>query len=133
MEAHTNGALCAQLQGAVLHRGDSPRRIAYLSPHYLPFVLDSVPRTMSSSGIFLQRAPMENPQPADTLIARIRDVLGGLTPEPLMERLTTMLEGFFEQFQLVSKRDLEGHIASIEQLKSTIADLERRMAELERP
>lgn len=76
---------------------------------------------------------MENPQPADTLIARIRDVLGGLTPEPLMEHLTTMLEGFFEQFQLVSKRDLEGHIASIEQLKSTIADLERRMAELERP
>ncbi len=75
---------------------------------------------------------MENPQPADTLIARIRDVLGGLTPEPLMERLTTMLEGFFEQFQLVSKRELEGHIANIEQLKSTIADLERRMAELER-
>ncbi len=75
---------------------------------------------------------MENTRTADTLMARIRDVLGGLTPEPVMERLNAMLEGFFEQFQLVSKRELEGHIASIEELKSTIADLERRMADLER-
>ncbi|TDJ29067.1 MAG: hypothetical protein E2O61_09365 [Gammaproteobacteria bacterium] len=75
---------------------------------------------------------MENGQPAETLMARIRDVLGGLTPEPLMERLNASLEGFFEQFQLVSKRELEGHIASIEQLKNTIADLEQRMAKLER-
>lgn len=52
MGAHTNGALYAQLQGTSIHRGDSPRRIAYVSPHYLPFVLDSLPRTMSSSGIF---------------------------------------------------------------------------------
>ena len=74
---------------------------------------------------------MENSTPADTLMARIRDVLGGLTPEPLMERLNAMLEGFFEQFQLVSKRELEGHISNIEQLKRTVADLERRMAELE--
>ncbi len=75
---------------------------------------------------------MENSTPVDTLMARIRDVLGGLTPEPLMERLNGTLERFFEQFQLVSKRELEGHISTIEQLKSTVADLERRMAELER-
>ena len=74
---------------------------------------------------------MEN-GPADTLMARIRDVLGGLTPEPLMERLKATLDGFFEHFQLVSKRELEGHISNIEQLNRTIADLERRMAELER-
>ena len=75
---------------------------------------------------------MADTQPADTLMARIREVLGGFTPEPLMERLNTTLDGFFEQFQLVSKRELEGHIANMEQMKTTIADLEQRMAELER-
>lgn len=64
-------------------------------------------------------------------MTRIREILGGLTPEPLIERLNATVEGFFEQFQLVSKRELEGHIEHIERLQATITDLERRLTELE--
>jgi len=70
-------------------------------------------------------------QPLDDLLDALRSTLGGLTPEPLLSRMRPVLEGFFEQFQLVQKRDFETHLASVARLERQVADLERRILELE--
>ena len=70
--------------------------------------------------------------PLDTLFSRLRDVLGELAPEPLLDRMRPVVEGFLEPFQLVPKRDYEAQLAKLDRLESTVIALEARVADLER-
>lgn len=70
--------------------------------------------------------------PLESLFERLRHTLGELTPEPLMNRLKEVLESFFEQFQLVPRREFDAHMAKLARLEETVADLEARITELER-
>jgi len=70
--------------------------------------------------------------PLDALFARLRETLGELAPESLMNRMQPVVEGFFEQFQLVPKREYEAHMATLQRLETTVAELESRISELER-
>ena len=70
--------------------------------------------------------------PLENLFARLRETLGELAPEPLLRRMQPVLEGFFEQFQLVPKREYDAHLASLSRLEHTVAELEARISELER-
>jgi BMFP domain-containing protein YqiC len=70
--------------------------------------------------------------PLESLFSRLRDALGELAPEPLFDRMKPVIEGFLTQFQLVPKREYEAHMATLERLEDTVADLEARIAELER-
>jgi BMFP domain-containing protein YqiC len=70
--------------------------------------------------------------PPESLLSRLEEVLGELSPEPLRQRLEPVMEGFLEQFQLVSRRDYEAHLKNLERLERRIAELEARIAELER-
>ena len=75
--------------------------------------------------------------PLDLLLRRIQEALGGLGelgrvgPETLRERLRPVVEGFSDQFELVSRRDYEAHLRNMERLEATLTDLEARIAELE--
>ena len=70
--------------------------------------------------------------PLDGLLARLEDALGGLSAEPLRQRLEPVVEGFLAQFQLVGRRDYEAHLKTLERLEQRVAELEARIAELER-
>lgn len=70
--------------------------------------------------------------PLDSLLSRLREALGELAPEPLLNRMKPVLEGFLAQFQLVPKREYDAHMAALTRLEATVTDLERRIAELER-
>jgi uncharacterized protein HemX len=72
------------------------------------------------------------PNPLEALLANLRDTLGDLAPEPLLNRMKPALERFLEQFQLVPKREYDTHMAKLSQLEDTVAQLEVRIAELER-
>jgi BMFP domain-containing protein YqiC len=71
-------------------------------------------------------------RPLDSLLSRLREALGELAPEPLLNRMKPVLEGFLAQFQLVPKREYDAHMAALKRLEATVTDLERRIAELER-
>jgi BMFP domain-containing protein YqiC len=72
-------------------------------------------------------------QPLDTLLNRLREALGDHLPGgPLTDRLQPVLEGFMEQFQLVPRREYDAHLATIARFERLIADLEARVADLER-
>ncbi len=70
--------------------------------------------------------------PLETLFARLRDALGELAPDPLLERMKPVLNSFFEQFQLVPRREYDAHLATLTRLEETVSHLEERIAELER-
>ena len=70
--------------------------------------------------------------PLDTLIGRLRDALGGLAPDAAFERMRPVLDGFFEQFQLVPRHEYDAHLASMAKLERTVSELEDRIADLER-
>ena len=76
-------------------------------------------------------APIDGPNPLEALFKRLRETLGELAPDPLMSQMRPVVEGFFEQFQLVPKRDYDAHIGKLQRLEVTVADLEARIAELE--
>ncbi|MEM8768172.1 MAG: hypothetical protein AAGE43_12050 [Pseudomonadota bacterium] len=75
--------------------------------------------------------------PLDMLLGRIQEALGGfgefsrMGPETLRDRLRPVLDGFSDQFELVSRREYEAHLKTMERLETTVADLEARIAELE--
>lgn len=69
--------------------------------------------------------------PMETLFARLADTLGELAPEPLLARMRPVLEGFFEQFQLVPKREYDAHMATLRRLEETVIELEARVSGLE--
>lgn len=70
--------------------------------------------------------------PLDALLNRLREALGDLPGGPLTDRLQPVLEGFMEQFQLVPRREYDAHLATIARFERLIADLEARVADLER-
>jgi polyhydroxyalkanoate synthesis regulator phasin len=69
--------------------------------------------------------------PLDELIARIRQTLGDLAPEPLLNRLKPVVEDFLGQFQLVPQREFQAHLEQLHQLESTVSKLEARIRTLE--
>jgi len=76
---------------------------------------------------------MQNPSmQIDALLERLREALGDLPGGALTDRLQPVLEGFLAQFQLVPRREYDAHIATIARFERTVADLEARVAELER-
>jgi BMFP domain-containing protein YqiC len=70
--------------------------------------------------------------PLEALFARLREALGELAPEPLLERMRPVFEGFFDQFQLVPRREYDAKLENLEQLEETVRELEKRITELER-
>ena len=69
--------------------------------------------------------------PLEGLLARLQETLGELTPEPLLNRMKPVLEGFFEQFQLVPKREYDAHLDKLGRLEEAVTQLEARIGELE--
>ena len=69
--------------------------------------------------------------PLEALFARLRETLGDLTPEPLLNRMKPVVQGFLEQFQLVPQREFQAHLANLERLEDTVAELEQRLSKLE--
>ena len=69
--------------------------------------------------------------PLEALFNRLRAALGE-APESLFEGMRPVLDGFFEQFQLVPRREYDAQLASLEKLEEKVSNLEARIAELER-
>ncbi len=75
--------------------------------------------------------------PLDMLLGSIQDALSGLGelgrvgPETLRDRLRPVMDGFSDQFELVSRREYEAHLKTMERLEQAVTDLEARVAELE--
>jgi BMFP domain-containing protein YqiC len=70
--------------------------------------------------------------PLDTLIGRLRESLSGLAPEAALERMRPVLDGFFDQFQLVPRRDYDAYLEKVTKLEEAVHQLEDRIADLER-
>lgn len=88
--------------------------------------------TESASESRSQRQGQRAQTPLDSLFAGLRDAFGEIAPENLGNRLKPVLDGFFEQFQLVPRRDYDAHLATLTRLEETVNRLEARIAELER-
>ncbi len=69
--------------------------------------------------------------PLETLLNRLR-AAAGEAPESLIERMRPVLDGFFEQFQLVPRREYDAQLAQLERLEGKVSQLEARISELER-
>lgn len=69
--------------------------------------------------------------PLEELLDALRTTLGSLTPEPLLNRMRPVLEGFFERFQLVPQRDFQAHLANLARLEQQVSILEQRILALE--
>ena len=70
-----------------------------------------------------------------SLMERLREQIEMLLPEDsvnsvLQQARSTLRQGFAE-FELVPRRELDGHLKALKQLTDTIKDLEQRIAELE--
>lgn len=74
---------------------------------------------------------MDTEQPLDTLLTRLREALGELAPEPLLQRMKPVVESFLSQFQLVPKHEYDVHMKAIDRLEQTVAALEKRIDSLE--
>ena len=74
--------------------------------------------------------PPENP--LDALFNTLRSTLGELAPDPLLDRMQPVVERFLAEFQLVPKKEYDGHMAALARLEDTVAALEARISELER-
>jgi BMFP domain-containing protein YqiC len=68
--------------------------------------------------------------PLETLINRLRAAVGE-APESLIDSIRPVLDGFFEQFQLVPRREYDAQIAALEKLEDKVSRLEARISELE--
>lgn len=69
--------------------------------------------------------------PLDTLFDGLKDALGDIAPDNVGNRLRPVLSAFFEQFQLVPRRDYDAHLAALTRLEATVSRLEARISELE--
>lgn len=69
--------------------------------------------------------------PLEELLDVLRTTLGSLTPEPLLNRMRPVLEGYFERFQLVPQRDFQAHLANVARLEQQVSVLEQRILSLE--
>ena len=69
--------------------------------------------------------------PLDDLMKRLRDALGE-APASLLDGMRPVLDGFFQQFQLVPRREYDAQLASLTALEDKVGRLEARIEELER-
>jgi BMFP domain-containing protein YqiC len=68
--------------------------------------------------------------PLEDLINRLRTAASE-APASLFESMRPVLDGFFEQFQLVPRREYDAQIAALEKLEDKVSRLEARISELE--
>ena len=69
--------------------------------------------------------------PLEDLMKRLRDALGE-APASLLDGMRPVLDGFFQQFQLVPRREYDAQLASLTALEDKVGRLEARIEELER-
>ena len=69
--------------------------------------------------------------PLEDLMRRLRDALGE-APASLLDGMRPVLDGFFQQFQLVARREYDAQLASLTALEDKVGRLEARIEELER-
>jgi BMFP domain-containing protein YqiC len=69
--------------------------------------------------------------PLEDLMSRLRSTLGD-APASLFDGMRPVLDGFFQQFQLVPRREYDAQLASFATLEDKVSHLEARIAELER-
>ncbi len=73
------------------------------------------------------------------VVGRLRQTLGGLLPggsadtvaDAVLEQARAALRQGLDDFDLVPRRELEGHLDALESLRRTVEDLERRIRQLE--
>ena len=78
-----------------------------------------------------QKSGQKERPPLEDLISRMRAAAGD-APASLFEGMRPVLDGFFEQFQLVPRKEYDAQLASFEKLEDKVAQLEERIAGLER-
>jgi BMFP domain-containing protein YqiC len=70
-----------------------------------------------------------------TFVERLQQQIAGLLPQDrvdaVMEQLRRALRQGFSEFDLVPRRELEAHLATVDRLTRTVEDLERRIRALE--
>lgn len=70
-----------------------------------------------------------------SFMERLRQQIQALLPEDsvnsVLEQARSALAQGFAEFELVPRRELDAHLAALQQLTQTIKDLEQRIAELE--
>lgn len=68
-------------------------------------------------------------------IERLQQQIAGLLPrqsvEAVVEQARRTLRQGFAELDLVPRRELDGHLAALEDLRRTVEDLERRIRALE--
>ena len=68
-------------------------------------------------------------------VERLQQQIGELLPrqsvDAVIEQARRTLRQGFAEFDLVPRRELDAHLASLEDLRRTVEDLERRIRQLE--
>ena len=67
----------------------------------------------------------------ERLAKQIQALLSEDSVNAVLEQARTALRDGFADFELVGRSELDGHLASLEQLTQTIKELEHRIAQLE--
>jgi BMFP domain-containing protein YqiC len=67
----------------------------------------------------------------ERLAKQIQALLSEDSVNAVLEQARTALRDGFTDFELVGRSELDGHLASLEQLTQTIKELEHRIAQLE--
>ena len=70
-----------------------------------------------------------------SFMERLRQQIEALLPEEtvdtVLEQARSVLRMGLNEFELVGRHELDGHLAALEQLTQIVRDLERRIAKLE--
>jgi BMFP domain-containing protein YqiC len=74
---------------------------------------------------------MIDPRIVDQIGARISDVLANSPAQDVGKNVRALLAAFFDRFDLVTREDFEVQKRVLERARRRIADLERRIGELE--
>ncbi len=69
---------------------------------------------------------------AQRLKERLDDLLPRQSVDAVVEQARRTLRQGFAELDLVPRRELDGHLAALEELRRTVEDLERRIRALER-
>jgi BMFP domain-containing protein YqiC len=74
---------------------------------------------------------MNDPRLLDQIGARISEVLATSPARDVEKNVRALLAAFFDRFDLVTRDDFEAQKRVLERARVRIADLERRLSELE--